>query len=329
METLFQDLRYAIVSARRNLGFTSAALVTFALGIGATAAVFSIVDGVLLRPLPYPHADRLVRLWEERPGGVSPSGNRWLSNQTYAAWVEHGRTLDGIGAYATYDYTVSFGGDPIRLPGAAVSPSVFALLGVAPARGRFFTPEEAHEGADSVVVLSDRLWRDRYGADPSILGGHVTIDERSRTIVGIAPPDLRFPVDRVLFWVPNAIPVVTGGATRPFTALGRLRPGGSTAQAEAEGTAIARSVGRPGTSTEFFFGEGGPFIVHARAIVDDITAPVRPALVLTMAAVTLLLLMACANVASLLLSRGLARGGVRRDPSGRRRAAGAQLRPPA
>jgi putative ABC transport system permease protein len=307
MESLFQDLRYAIVTACRNTGFAAAALVTLALGIGATTAVFSIVYGVLLRPLPYRAGDRLLRLWEEHPGGVSPAGNRWLSNHTYFAWVTQARTLDGIGSYATYDYTVTFGNDAVRLFGAAVSPSVFALLDAAPARGRFFTPEEGVQGANAVVVLSDRLWHDRFGADAAILGRLVTIDETPHTIVGVARTDLRFPDDRVLFWVPNAIPQVTPDATRPFSALGRLRSGVTMAQAEAEGTAIARSVVRPAVSTELFFGKGGPVVVHARALADDITAPIRPALLVMTAAVTLILLMACANVANLFLSRGIAR----------------------
>jgi putative ABC transport system permease protein len=307
METLFQDLRYAIVSAHRHLGFAAAVLITIALGIGATTAVFSIVYGVLVRPLPYPAGDRLVRLWEEHPGGVSPAGNRWLSNHTYFAWVTHARTLEGIGAYATYDYTVTFGDEAARLPGSAVSPSVFALLGVTPARGRFFTPEEIQEGLNQVVVISDRLWHDRYGSDTAIIGRSLIIDEKPHTIVGIARPDLRFPDNRVLFWVPNAIPLVTPDATRPFSALGRLRSGVTTAQAESEGTAIARIVGRPAVSTELFFGKGGPVIVHARTLVEDVTAPIRPALLLMSAAVTLLLLMACANVANLFLSRGIAR----------------------
>ncbi|HMF62401.1 MAG TPA: ABC transporter permease, partial [Vicinamibacterales bacterium] len=142
METLLQDVRYSMVTMRRNRGFTAAALITLALGIGATTAVFSIVYGVLLRPLPYPAGDRLVRLWEEHPGGVSPAGNRWLSNHTYFAWLTQPRTLDGIGAYATYDYTVTLGNEATRVVGSAVSPSVFPLLGVTPRVGRFFNSDE-------------------------------------------------------------------------------------------------------------------------------------------------------------------------------------------
>jgi predicted permease len=307
METLIQDLRYAVVTMRRSAGFTAAAVTTLALGVGATTAVFSIVYGVLLRPLPFPAADRLVRLWEEHPGGVSPAGNRWLSNHTYHAWMTNPRTVEGIGAYATYEYTVTLGAEPIRLAGASVSPSLFALLGSTPALGRFFDESDGQPGATRVVVLSDRFWRDQYGTDPSILGRLLTIDEQPHTIVGIASPDLRFPDNRVLFWTANAIPRVTPDSTRPFTALGRLRPGVTPRQAEAEGTAIARSVPRPAGPTELFFGRGGPVVVHARGLADDMTAQIRPALLVMAAAVTLVLLMSSANVASLFLSRGISR----------------------
>ena len=307
MEALLRDLRYAIVTMRRDVGFAAAALITLALGIGATTAVFSIVYGVLLRPLPYPSGDRLVRLWEEHPGGVSPAGNRWLSNQTYFAWIAQPRTLDGIGAYATYDYTVTFGDEASRVAGASVSPSVFTLLDVTPALGRFFTRGESEAGASPVVVLSDRLWRGRFGADPAVVGRLLIIDERPHAIVGVGLPGLRFPDPRVQFWIPNAIAPLAADATRPFTALGRLRTGVTPAQAEAEGTAIARAVARPVASTQLFFGKGGPPVVHARPLADDMTAGVRPALLVMAVAVTLILLMSCANVANLFLSRGIAR----------------------
>jgi putative ABC transport system permease protein len=307
VETLLRDIRYSMVTLRRNLGFAAAALITLALGIGATTAVFSIVYGVLLRPLPYPAGDRLVRLWEEHPGGVSPAGNRWLSNHTYFAWLTQPRTLDGIGAYATYDYTVTLGSEATRLVGSAVSPSVFPLLGVTPRVGRFFNSGEGEKGASPVVVLSDRLWHSQYNREPAIVGRLLTIDEQPHLIVGVARPDLQFPDKRILFWVPAAIPRITTDATRPFTALGRLRAGVAPAQAEAEGTAIARSVARPAMSTQFFFGKGGPVVVHARPLTADMTASIRPALLVMAVAVALILLMSCANVANLLLSRGIAR----------------------
>lgn len=308
VRVLLGDVRYALFTLRRAPAFAATAIATLALGIGVTTAVFSIVNGVLLRPLPYPESRQLVRLWEEHPGGSSPAGNRWLSQATRGAWSQSSRTIESVGAYATYDYTVRIGGDASRMPGSVVSPAVFALLRASPALGRFFTAGDDTATATPVVILSDRLWRDRYGSDPAILGKTFVIDGRRHIIVGIAAPELKFPSRRVLFWIPYVRAADAAGPARTiaFTALGRLRPGVSAAQAEAEGTAAARSVPRP-PSAEFFFGKGGPVVVHARTLVADMTSPVREALLVLTAAVTLVLLIACANVANLMLSRGVAR----------------------
>jgi putative ABC transport system permease protein len=305
MDTTIQDVRFAIVTIRRTPGFAATALVTLALGIGSTTALFSVVNPLLLRPLPYPDSDRLVRLWEEHPGGRSPAGNRWLSNRTYEAWTDGARTLEAVGAHATYDFTVLFGSEPARLTGSELSPVVFDLLRARPALGRLFLPGE---GAQRVVVLSDRLWRERFGADAAAVGRTLTIEGRPHDIVGVARPELHFPDRRVLFWIPSAIPSVAAQPERTaaFTAIGRLEPGVTPAQAEAEGTARARTMPRP-LSADLFFGKGGPVVVHARPLADDMTALVRPALIVLAASVALVLLIACANVANLLLSRGLAR----------------------
>jgi hypothetical protein len=179
VETLRQDLRYALVTLRRAPGFTATALLTLVLGIGSTTGVFAIVHGVLLRPLPYANPDRLVRLWEEYPGGVSPAGNRWLSRSTYAVWRERPRTLEALGGYALYDYSVAFGTESVKMSGALVSPAVFGMLGAKPALGRFFTDQDADEGAQHVVVLSDGLWRERYAPAGDVLGKSL-VDRRQR-----------------------------------------------------------------------------------------------------------------------------------------------------
>ena len=308
MDILRQDVRSALVAMRRAPGFAATALITLALGVGATTAVFSIVHGVLLRPLPYADPDRLVRLWEEYPGGGSPAGNRWLSRSTYAVWREHTRTLDAVGGYALSDYQVAFGGEGFKVFGAQVSPAVLGTLGVAPALGRLLTDDDDRESAPPVVIVSDRLWRERYGSSPGVLGASLVIDGTPHTIVGVSPRAFEFPDPRVRFWLPYVIPrsaAAPAGAV-VFTALARLKPGIAPAQAEAEGTAAARAAPRH-RLTELFFGKGGPPVVHARALADDMTATARPALTVLAVAVALVLLIACANVTNLLLSRGVTR----------------------
>jgi putative ABC transport system permease protein len=308
MDILRQDVRSALVAMRRAPGFAATALLTLALGIGATTAVFSIVHGVLLRPLPYPEPDRLVRLWEEYPGGVSPAGNRWLSRSTYAVWREHTRTVDALGGYALADAQLAFGAEGVKAWGARISPAVLETLGVAPALGRFLTDEDDRDGAPPVVIVSDGLWRERYGASPAAIGGSLVIDGIAHTIIGVAPSSFEFPDPRVRYWLPYVIPrsADAPAGTIVFTAIARLKPGATLAQVEAEGTAAARAAPRH-RLTELFFGKGGPVIVHARALADDITAPARPALSVLAVAVALVLVISCANVTNLLLSRGLTR----------------------
>src|SRR6476646_2032691 len=155
MEVLRQDLRTAILGMRRAPAFAATALVTLALGVGATTAVFSIVRGVLLRPLPYANPDRLVRVWEERPGGSSPAGNRWLSRSTYAVWRQQSATVEAIGGYWVSEQRLAFNGEGATMFGARVSPSVMRTLGVPPALGRLLLDDDDRENATPVVVLSD------------------------------------------------------------------------------------------------------------------------------------------------------------------------------
>src|SRR5690349_2094508 len=175
MDVFRQDVRTAVASMRRAPGFAATALITLALGVGAATAVFSIVHGVLLRPLPYPEPSRLVRIWEEHPGGVSPAGNRWLSRSTYAVWRERARTLEALGGYALYEYRLGSGADRVKAFGAPISPAVLNALGATPALGRFFVDDDDREGTKA-VILSDRLWRERYTSDRNVLGRSIVID---------------------------------------------------------------------------------------------------------------------------------------------------------
>jgi putative ABC transport system permease protein len=312
METLLQDVRYALVSMKRNKGFTTAGLLTLALGIGATTAVFSIVYGVLLRPLPYPEPDRLVRLSEDHPGANSPLQQPMLSNLTYHAW-RGSRTLEQFAAYRSQQYTVALPASPFRLAGAAVTPSLFALVGQTPALGRFFLEDEAREGANAVAVLSDRGWRQHFAADPGVIGRGVVIDGKPFQIIGVARAGFAFPDGDALMWTPLEVmlpaPDAVAGQRGRMTvifALARLRPGVAPQQAEAEGTAAARSTIRP-MAANLLFGVGGAPVAHVRGLAWEMTARIRPALLVLAASVVFVLLIACANVANLFLSRGIAR----------------------
>jgi predicted permease len=315
MTTLLQDVRYALTMMRKNPGFTMAGLLTLGLGIGATTAVFSIVYGVLLRPLPYVEPSRIVRLSEEHPGAVSPLRAPMLSNLTYYAWSAAPRTIEQFAAYTSSAYTVARDGASVRLQGAQVTPSLFAMLGESPALGRFFRQEEAANpnAPPTVAVLSNRGWREHFNADPAIVGRGIIIDGTAASIVGVAKPGLAFPDSDALLWTPLAIFPPTAGAVAGragrmsvMFGLARLKPGVTPAQAEAEGTAAARSTVRP-MAANLLFGNGGPPVVHVRGMVNEMTSRVRPALLVLAAGVVCVLLIACANVANLFLSRGVAR----------------------
>jgi putative ABC transport system permease protein len=313
METLVQDVCYTIALMRRNRGFTCAALLTLALGIGATTAVFSIVYGVLLRPLPFPAADRIVELSEEHPGAVSPLRGPMLSNLTYYAWARSPRTLDAVAAYRANEWTVELPDGPARLAGLAATPSLFPLLGARPALGRLFQVGEGSKGADAVVVLSDRLWRERFGKDNGVVGRGLVMDGRRYTVVGVATPGFSFPDPDTLLWTPYEVlppdPDAVGGRrgrVAVVNALGRLKAGLHARQAEAEGTAAARTMTRP-MAANLLFGEGGTVVVHVRTLTDQMTARIRPALIVLAAAVAMVLIIACANVGNLLLARGVVR----------------------
>jgi predicted permease len=292
---------------RRSPGFAATALVTLALGVGATTAALAVVHGVLLQPLPYAAPGQLVRIWEERPPGVSPAGNRWLNRGAYAAWQPESRTLDALGGYGLIESHVRLGAGPVKVPGARVSATVLGTLGVAPAIGRLFTEDDDRAGAPPVVIVSEGLARERSGSSAGAPGDALVIDGIAHTIVGVMPPSFGFPERGVRFWIPYAIPRSAGDAGPfVFTALGRLKTGVRAAQAETEGTAAARAAPAHHL-TEFFFGKGGSPVVHVRPLAEDMTVAARPALSMVAAAAALVLIIACANVASLLLSRGVAR----------------------
>ncbi len=306
MTTVVHDLRHAVRLMFRAPGFTLAALVTLALAIGVNTAVFSVVYGVLLRPLPYADQDRIVILSEEHPGGHAIIRDPRLSNLTFAVWRDHARTIEGLSGYSTQTFTIVNGNETERVNGGSMSPAAFGTLGVSPAIGRFFRPEEAVAGNNNVVVVGDRFWRSKFGGDPNAVGRTLQIDGRVHEVIGVAPASFYFPDRDAQLWTPYVLPPTTDGSMRIMPALARLTPGSSVQQAAAEGTAAARTVKRP-MAAEMLFGKGGPVEVRVNTLADSVTRRVRPALLILMAAVGLVLLVACANVANLLLARGTSR----------------------
>src|SRR6185295_2916395 len=249
MDSFIADVRYTLTSMRRDRGFAAAALATLALGIGATTAVFSVVYGVLLRPLPYPESERLVRLFEEHPGAPRPPGEPPMTNALMYAWRARTQTLEGMAAYYGRAYTVSLNGEATRLHGAEVSAAAFPLLGAKPAMGRFYSPGDEAPKPKQVVVLSDRFWRDRFARRPEIVGASMMIEGQAYEVVAVAEPGFQFPDHDTQIWTPYTDPTLTdpsvqGGIWLAPT-LARLKPGVTLAAAEAEGTAVAQSIPRP------------------------------------------------------------------------------------
>jgi putative ABC transport system permease protein len=301
------DIRYALRIFRHEPAMSLSAVITLALAVGVTTAVFSVLYGVLLRPLPFPDAGRLVRVWEEHPGGT-PIVRERLNALTYDAWKDTPRTLDALATFGSREFTVTGPSEPERVMGAELSPSMFDMLGVHPAAGRFFRDEDAATGHTPVVVLSHRFWQQRFGARGDAIGKVLQLDGRPHEVIGVAPAWFYFPDREARIWRPYGDPRAADPDTRRthvMRILGRLRPGANIADVEAEGTAAARSVPRP-MSAELMFGKGEPQ-VRARRLVDSLVHEVRPAVLVVTAAVGLVLLLACANIANLLLARGISR----------------------
>ena len=192
MGTLVQDIRLAFRVLLANRGFAAATLLTVALGVGGTAAVFSVIHGVLLRPLPYDESERLVRVWEVHPGATAPFREAVLSVPTYRAWSTSSESLEAIGSYYTGEFDVTGAGPARRVRGVQVTPSLFRVLRATPAVGRLFNEADADRGAAPVVVLAYATWQERFGGDPNVIDRRLTIEGVDHRIVGAVPPGFSF-----------------------------------------------------------------------------------------------------------------------------------------
>ncbi len=298
-EQLLKDLRYGLRMLRRKPGFTAVAVLTLALGIGSNTAIFSVVNAVLLRPLPYPEPGRLVSVYESLPQGGTGS----VSVPNLMDWRAQSDVFTGIAAYQYGDFNLQEEQQPVRAVGATVTANFFEVLGATPQAGRGFVAGEDRAGGERVVVLSDKLWRRSYGAAPDIVGRDILLGGEKYQVVGVMPPSVQFPSASVELWVPLVFGEGQSAnrGSHAFLTLARLRPGVGFEQAQAQMSTIGRVIEQQHPAQQ----EGrGVTLVR---LEEEVVQGVRPALLILLGAVGFVLLIACTNVANLLLARAAAR----------------------
>lgn len=307
MSLLIQDLRYSVRLLRKNPAFTVVALVALALGIGANTAIFSVVDTVLLRPLPYDDPGRLVKLWTRFVGIGLPNNQNAVSAPEFADFHTLNQSFSHIAAISGDSFNISERGLPERVEGASVSPSLFPLLGVRARLGRVFLPEEGQTGRDNVVLLGDALWRRRFGGDPALVGRKLRINGRSFQVIGILPRGFQFPADADI-WTPLAFSnedlSPNNRGSHGLEVLARVKPGLSVVQARADMSAVGQRMME--LHPEYPYRQYD-FAVIVTPLLEEIVGDIKTALWILMFAVALVLLIACANVANLLLARASGR----------------------
>jgi putative ABC transport system permease protein len=311
METLLQDVRYGLRMLRKSPGFTAVALVVLTIGIGANVAIFSVVNTVLLRPLPYRDPGRLVMLWESLPDiGYGQVGT---ASGEYLDYRDRNRVFSGIAGYKNDTANLTGSGRPERIHITEATANLFSVLGVQPIIGRTYTAEEDRPGAGKVAVLSYGLWKRRYGADRNILGRAVDLDGQPYTVIGVMPASFQFPFSTLPYseqaelWVPVAFTrEEIADRVREFGTftVGRLKPGVSLQQAQEDVTRVAAEFQKQYPQIY----NGNIYVKPtASPLAFDIVGKVRPMLLVLLGAVGFVLLIACANLANLLLARSTAR----------------------
>jgi putative ABC transport system permease protein len=303
-QTFLQDLRYGIRMLRNKPGFAVVSVMTLALGIGANTAIFSVVNAVLLRPLPYQQPDRLVEIWETNP--IKAWKDAPAAPANFYDWEQQNDAFEGMANYSPSpgNFALSGNGEPERLRGMTTSGNLFSVLGAEAALGRTFLPEETWKGKSDVVILSHGLWKRSFGADPDVIGQKISLDGKPRTIVGIMKDGFYFPTRESELWVPWGLDQnQIAKLRRPhfMRVVARLKPATTLEQAQAEMNTIAGRLEEqyPGTNTRMGVGLG---LLHDWTVTDT-----RLPLLVLLAAVGFILLIACANIANLLLARAATR----------------------
>jgi predicted permease len=303
-DTVRQDLRFGARTLRRNPGFATIAVLTLALGIGANAAIFSVVNAVLLRPLPWAAPDHAVMIWSK----WTAFDKTWVASGEVVDYRKRSRTLQEIAVWSEGQVNLTGDGDPERVSAANVSANTFSTLGVQPLIGRTFSVSEDLPNGPNVVILGFGLWNRRYSANPAVVGRAIQINGRPYEVLGVMPPDFLLPTDYhnvqpSQLWAPLQMdPASTDHGSHGFYAAGRLAPGATVPQAAAEMHGIAQAMIREG-----LYPVQMQFDTVVLSLTDEVVGGVRRAIWLLTGAVAFLLLIACANVANLLLARAEAR----------------------
>ena len=301
MQTLWQDLRYALRMLRKHPGFTLIAVLTLALGIGANTAIFSLLDGVLLRPLPYHEPERLAMIWEDATSIGFPRDTPAPAN--YSDWKAQNQTFEDLAALDFRGFNLTGDGQPERLNAFGVTYNFFPLLGVKPALGRNFLPEEDQPGANKVAVISHRLWQSRFGGDRGIINRDILLNDEKVRVVGVMPPGFQFYQSYINLWVPSAFsPSELANRGNHFlTVVGRMKPGVNVAQADADIKSIMQRIAQAYPDDA----KGLSSVVVS--LREEFTGNAQQSLMILLAAVGFVLLIACANIASLMLARAATR----------------------
>ncbi len=307
IQDLVQDLRYGVRMLRQSPAFTAISVITLALGIGANTAIFSIVDAVLLRSLPYRHPNQLVLMFDvplDRPDALSG-----ISYRDFTECRTQNRAFSQIAGNTFHDLTLTAAGEPAIVNTADVTPEIFPLLNVKPLLGRTLLPEDGKPGAVAVAVLSENLWRSRFGSNSGLIGQSIALDMRSFTVVGILPASFRYPEGAAHqdVWIsviqdPLFGPLTSQPGVRLLGVIGRLKPGVSPAKAQAEMNTLGARLAKE------FPAEDSGLTIRIQPYREAVVGNLKPALLILMSAVGMLLLIACANIANLLLSKATSRG---------------------
>src|SRR5262245_676063 len=306
MQTLWQDLRFGARTLLKKPGFTLIAVITLALGIGANTAIFSVVNAVLLRPLPYKNPEQMVMIWGKLPAYVS--GNVGASAAEFADYWDQNPVFSSIAAYTSSSFNLTGAGEPERIVGTLASASLFPLLNIQPALGRAFLNEEDRPGHDRVVILSHGLWRRRFAGDTAIIGRSVTLDGQSHTIVGVAPAGFQFPDEATEIWKPIAFTAIQSSenerGSRYLSVIARMKPGVTSGQAQADMASLAQRMQQQHPMNYRADSGWGVTVVSLR---EETVGDARLALQALFGAVGCVLLIGCANVTNLLLAHASTR----------------------